>query len=633
MKTKFYTYLLLALFASLNLLASTDTIKTGSYIINMGVVPQTIGNGLKPYGLVYELLKNHHIPVKWVINPTKSKDGIDLIHNGITYRGGAFIIDASHRTAAINAIISSWEAKGVVGNTTVSDFVVDVAKKLNYGPNWTLDKTNGHLALSYFANAGIPSSAHGDSVWKHPSELGACDDIFVLPHADPTWTDHNNLYYWNLNHKGNIWAACHAVSAIENLTSPDGSVKLNFLTTNGLVPTALHKKHSTPPFQYYHAGDFVMQFMGILDGATTNGSERSFLPLIGSDWRTTTKIGVADSVDTYIPSLSAGPAAVVAYGRAFGDENRGYVMYEAGHSLEDGGTTAEQVAAQRAFFNYSFFVAAERYADFDASISGVPLVMTAGVPVNLSLTVPEWVDLSKYTIEWSSSRGGTFAPADGKDVVYTPPITNGQTTITVSVRDACDRAVFSTEVSYIIGILSNATTLKGKYAAASKKVILEWKKEEGITEYIVERKNSNGNFVQVGRISGNSNLTTLVFEDQNPQAGTLYYRLQVGYLSGKKSYSNIIALGIADSFNEGIVSMINPATGRISFSYACDKDQVISVMLFDVNGKLISRNLKSIDAGTSVVMVEPTLKTPAGMYLLRVASNHTVDTRKIYFTP
>lgn len=44
-----------------------------------GVTPQTVGNGLKPYGLVYDLVKNFKVPVKWVINTTKAKDGIEAL--------------------------------------------------------------------------------------------------------------------------------------------------------------------------------------------------------------------------------------------------------------------------------------------------------------------------------------------------------------------------------------------------------------------------------------------------------------------------------------------------------------------------------------------------------------------------
>src|SRR6187431_3017349 len=73
---------------------TNETISTGSFIINMGVTPQTFANGLLPYGMIYELTTTYNIPIKWIIEPTKAKDGIDFTHNGISYKGGAFIIPA-----------------------------------------------------------------------------------------------------------------------------------------------------------------------------------------------------------------------------------------------------------------------------------------------------------------------------------------------------------------------------------------------------------------------------------------------------------------------------------------------------------------------------------------------------------
>src|SRR6478736_6459835 len=93
---------------------NAETIPTGSFIINMGVTPQTIGNGLKPYGLIYDLVKNDGVPIKWVINPGKVKDGIDFSHNGIDYRGGTFIIPAPYRTSAVNAKITTYQGMGVI---------------------------------------------------------------------------------------------------------------------------------------------------------------------------------------------------------------------------------------------------------------------------------------------------------------------------------------------------------------------------------------------------------------------------------------------------------------------------------------------------------------------------------------
>ena len=636
MKAKLYTCSFLLSFLCLSAFGSVDTIKPGSYIVDMGVMPQTIGNGLKPYGLVYDLLKNYNTPVKWVMNSGKSKDGIDFVHNGITYRGGAFIIDAEFRTSTINAVIAGWEAQGVIGHTSVSEFTIEVPKILTYGPNWTMDKTNGHLAVSYFTNAGIPASAYGgdSSNWKSPSELGACDDIFVLPHADPTWATHSNLYYWNLNHKGSLWVACHAVSAIENLSSPDNSIRTNFLSTEGLVETSLHKRHSTPPFAYDHHGDFVMQFLGTLDSATANGSERSFLPIIGGSWRTSTKLGVYDTVDTYIPSLSAGPAAVVAYGRAYGDENRGWVMYEAGHNHDESGTLAEKIAAQRAFFNYSFFVAAERYANFQTSISGIGPVMTTGVPVNLSVEVPAWVDLSKYTIEWTSSRGGAFSPANGQSVTFTPPLQTGQTIITVTLTDECDRAVFSTQMSFITGILSSVSSLQGKYVKADKKVLLNWQRaDEEVSYYQIERRSANGDFVKIGKVTSDNTTNTYRFEDLNPGNGTVYYRLAFYSASGNVKYSNMITVDAMQLVLSGLQTVVNPARGQIIFDYVALQQESVSIMVFDMHGKQLAVKNNTVQPGRNILEIGSQTNWPKGIYLLRVASNNSSTTKRVYFTP
>ena len=82
-KVIFAAFLLLI---SFNVVAQTETLSTGSYIINMGVVPQTQSNVLKPYGLIYDLLKNYNVPIKWVISQTKLKDGADFSYNGTNYK-------------------------------------------------------------------------------------------------------------------------------------------------------------------------------------------------------------------------------------------------------------------------------------------------------------------------------------------------------------------------------------------------------------------------------------------------------------------------------------------------------------------------------------------------------------------
>src|SRR5687767_7264984 len=83
-----------------------------AYLIDMGQATQTVGNALKPYGLVYDMVTNYKVPVNWAINPAKATfrlDAGDTIPVDFTattttgtknYAGGSFIIDAAFLTPA-----------------------------------------------------------------------------------------------------------------------------------------------------------------------------------------------------------------------------------------------------------------------------------------------------------------------------------------------------------------------------------------------------------------------------------------------------------------------------------------------------------------------------------------------------
>src|SRR5262245_24626323 len=49
----------------------------GAYLIDMGQATQTVGNALKPYGLVYDMVTNFRVPVNWAINPAKTTFHLD----------------------------------------------------------------------------------------------------------------------------------------------------------------------------------------------------------------------------------------------------------------------------------------------------------------------------------------------------------------------------------------------------------------------------------------------------------------------------------------------------------------------------------------------------------------------------
>ena len=479
-----------------NLFAQSQTIPSGSFIINMGVNPQTINNATKPYGLLYQLLSNK-CPVYWVINPNKiTQNDVDFSYNGVDYKSGAFIVDAKFRTPAVNSLITTWTNPAgsykVVGVTTTSPLTLNfpIFKTLYSIPRWTLDKQNGKLALSFFTYASIPAIAYGGSdsnLWPLPEELDCCDDLFIMPHADPIWTTHRNLFTWNESCLGAIWLGCHAGSALEdmfdNITTDgdpiDPNQQTNFLTEksgpaigggpwsdpgNALILWGDHGAGTLPyTFDNAYASDPVAQFLGAIDIATQNGSEQIYIPAHDSPgWRPSTKVLVYDpnhpDAKSYPNTLLTHVGSVLAYGPGFGETDRANVMLEASHTVAKA-TGPANVAAMRAYFNFSYLSSLVKVAIPEIEPLPDPLYSGVEYPCTFTWYGDELPLSTPITVEWTSSCGGTFSPnssyvsTDGtvQTIYFTPPpaATPINCQVTVTITDACGRVTFDSE-SFVI---------------------------------------------------------------------------------------------------------------------------------------------------------------------------------------
>ena len=430
---------------------SVETFTSGSVIIDMGGgTSPTIGNSIKPYGLLYTLLKDYNVPLFGVIGQTKGKDGIDFTYNGKGYKGGTYIIASEFRTAQVNTLLANWAAKGVLIDYTTSSLTLNTTYKLTFAPRFVMDKQNGYIAVAFLTSAGIPASAYS---FKDPSQLADCDDIFVMPHADPTWATHNRLYFWNKSNKGAIWAGCHAPSVLEGLTKDttiggvSTHIQMNFLSTKGLVSYALHKGAGTLPYTHQYPTDPMSQYIGSTDASQLNGSEQIFMPLKTGSWNPGVKIITQGALPAYIPSLSNGPAAVNLYGRAFDDPTRGLIFYEGAHNVGINGTVASEVASQRMFFDFCFYALRDKaITSFNVALSGIATEMKAGTTyTGLTATATGG---GPFTYQWKSSVAGTFSNPTGSTTSFTPSSTISASTpanITCVVTDACGRGGFDSK--------------------------------------------------------------------------------------------------------------------------------------------------------------------------------------------
>ncbi len=445
--------------------AANETLTTGSVIINMGQTPQTSANALKPYGAIYDLIRNYQVPIKWVIAQGKAKDACDFIYNSQQFKGGTFIIPKEFISTAVQSRITYWQGQGMLTVTTTTALTVDVTYTLTSAPRWTLDAANGSIAENFLKNAGINNTDFPNAYnWKTPQSLDNCDDMYAMPHADPTWATHGNLYTWNKNSRGSIWAGCHAVSALENSINPSNSAEqMNFLSTrtttytptpwpeNSLKLWKNHDKGSTP---YIHRlfDDPVAQYLGITDAAHTNGSEQIYIPKQTTDpggatrWRIGAKIIAYDATQSDVPSpnLNNGNvAAVIVYGRGLDSANRGYVMYEGGHDIE--GSSTEEIAAQRAFLNFSFFQNIEKAPQVSTSGISSGQLIRSGTNYYPSVSISSIFTGQTYTYQWTSSCGGSFSNSTISNPTYTPPTVSNNTSCVLScvITDNCGRKSFT----------------------------------------------------------------------------------------------------------------------------------------------------------------------------------------------
>jgi hypothetical protein len=600
----------------------STTFIAGAYIIDMGQPTQTIKNGLKPYGLVYQLIITAVTPVNWAINSSKVKDGIDFTAStsagSKSYSGGSFIISSEYITASVITLINTWKTEGVVvDGPTVGSFTAPVYKELTSWPIGVLDEQNDGIIKPYYENAGIPSTSYIKNA--DPTMLNGCTggDLYVLPHADPnkwiaSWVAALQNY---INNGGYVWAGCHAVSELENIPG------CNFLSNNGLVPYDDHNDENGNPTYTYNTSSVaspIMQFIGAMDVASANGSEQIYVPG-ASGWRSTTTQAVysngyintkpnPDVAYTYPNS-----AIVLAYGPAFGDINKGMVMYEAGHNLDNVNPVCQRVAAQRAFFNFILMAGAQR--QIALMLTPLPDFYTSGETYSLSATATGGT--SPYTYLWSCDNGGTFSSTTSMPTNYTAPLSVTPVIIKLKVTDACGRVNFSS-VKWGNPLPIELLSFDAKPDNGFVDIAWTTLSETNNDYFTIEKTKDAISYETIKNIDGAGNSNILLnysAKDNEPFSGVSYYRLKQTDFDGKFSYSNIVSVDFEKS--QGVTIYPNPFSTFAAITIN-DASQInnYELRIYNVLGTVVMNTILT-EQNTAI----ETSILPAGIYSYNILKN------------
>lgn len=602
-------------------------IPRGSYIVNLGITPQTIGNGLKPYGLVYDLVTNYNVPVMWVFKQSKAKDANDFHHNGVFYKGSAFVIDSLFLTSTVKTRISSYwnaAARGVVGAYTTYDTVLPVYNTITYWPKVVMDQANDQLPLKYYNNAEIPSTSFRVGL---PASLTNCEDMYVMPHADPTWANYSPLYNFTRVSKGYVWGNCHAVSVLESTKNPSGIECLNFLTTAGLqcykanecAPTVTEVHNGapiTPTLDASLSGEPLMQLIGNPIPPTEKGSEEWYIPVTTGSWNADAKQYV------YTGDGSGNRRGMkIVSGFAYGNSNYGRVAYEAGHDLTSNGNEAEQVAAQRVFLNFLMLSAIEKKPQI--LLTKVINSISGNTIFNVTANVSGGI--SPYTYAWTSNCGAIFSNATGNstNITLTSP---GTCRITLRITDACQRKNYEVlTANTIAGTILPEESLSLSAKRISQAVQLDWSLplDGSYERFSLERSYDGISFVSIANMPASQNSYSQL-DQPDLLKKYAYYRLR-GTEKNKPSYSNIVAVKL----NNNAVNVRvfpNPVKDFIQLM-DLPNHQTVQLSIYGMSGyKLFEKVIMTSDGTYRLPITEAIQK---GIYYIQIRTQDSLDIIKL----
>ncbi len=211
----------------------------------------------------------------------------------------------------------------------------------------------------------------------------------------------------------------------------------------------------------------------------------------------------------------------------------------------------------------------------------------------------------------------------GTSIVYIPGIVPSDTGVYVcylSVLNGCINRTYYYNLNGACSVPLSVTLLdfSGKYVNNS--ILLNWKtvKENNLALYVVERKNRDNTYTEIGRINpaGNANYTQqYYFIDQQPQPGNNFYRLRLVNTDNSVFYSNEITLVKPLAFPD-IHIFPNPVSDLLTIEFRNSKSHVYKITAMNLINQVVYET--RVNSGVNKKLeIKRTKAMSPGMYVVR----------------
>lgn len=236
--------------------------------------------------------------------------------------------------------------------------------------------------------------------------------------------------------------------------------------------------------------------------------------------------------------------------------------------------------------------------------------------------IQDWVN----SINNANPGQATFtAPCAGFhgawDVVYEPTFTNGS-----------GDNIYNWMIQFASNFALPAVIKNYSARLNNGKVTVEWTttSESNSDRFILERAAADMDFRPVNTITAAGNSSTekkYSLSDDQPLKGANFYRLALVNRDSKKEYYEIKKISLPTRFS-GMVNIPNPAKGFLSVYLDIPSRQVVTIGVYDLNGKLHKQLRKEFSPGISENRVDVSALAK-GTYFVRVDGESVSTSKKV----
>lgn len=256
-------------------------------------------------------------------------------------------------------------------------------------------------------------------------------------------------------------------------------------------------------------------------------------------------------------------------------------------------------------------------------------------PTTLSVDSILTATYAWYKKDSLTSTDSTFMGSSSS--LYVPMLTEADTgiyTCYLVVNSGCIKRTYHFNLDgscYVVLPLPTNAELKGRLNGRRHELYWDIEREEGMSKYVIERKNSAGLFESIGDMNATGNTGALArynFTDMNPLGGNNHYRLKMIATDNRSAYSNTLVLGKEQT--EEISVYPNPVKDNFTIRFKAKENQRYKIMFLNNGNQVMQQTIFSTVGNGTIDMKRPS-GLPKGVYMLKIINldNNEFFIRKI----